>query len=70
MRDCRCARFGPASFFRCLNFIFPMMVIIHITRNVKHPRPEVSFSPEEVAIFQNAEEGVLHEVLAEFLPFG
>ena len=55
--------------FRCLDFIFPMMVIVHITRNVKHPRSEVALSPEEVAVVQNAEEGVLHEVFAELLPF-
>jgi hypothetical protein len=31
-----------------------------------HPRPEVTFTPKEVAVLEYPEENILHEVLAEF----
>lgn len=58
------------KFFRCLDCIFPVMVIIHITRDMKHPRLKVAISPEEMTVIQNAEEGVLHEIFAELLLLG
>jgi hypothetical protein len=42
------------------------MIVVHITRNMKHPRSEVAFSPEEVTIFQDPEKNILYEVFAEF----
>jgi hypothetical protein len=34
---------------------------------VKHPGPEVAVAAKEVAVFQDAEERVLNQVLAKFL---
>src|SRR6478609_4659603 len=51
----------------CLDLVFTMVVNVYITRNVKHPGPEITLSAKEVFVFQYPEECVLNEILAEFL---
>ena len=48
--------------FTRLNLIFPMMIMLHITRDVKHPGFEVALSPEEMAVLHDSEKGILYQI--------
>jgi hypothetical protein len=52
-----------------LDLVLPEIVMVHIARYVKYPRPEVTLSPKEIPIFQDSEKNVLNKVLAQFRIF-
>jgi hypothetical protein len=47
-------------------FCFPEIVMVHIARDMKHPRPEIALTAKEIAILENPIEDVLNQVLTEF----
>jgi hypothetical protein len=41
------------------------MVVVHISRNVKHPCFEVALSAKEVTVLQYPEENILHQIFTQ-----
>ena len=55
--------------FLQFDLVLPVMIVADIASDVEHPCLEITLSAKQVSIFQDSEESVLHQILAQFLIF-
>jgi len=48
-----------------LYFTLAEIVVVHITRNVKHPGAEIALSTEQIAILQYADKNILNQIFTQ-----